>query len=180
MPVSAVAGRKEVMALAGPGSEKTSQVKFEGGTFSAHPMSMLAGSVYLSHLIANAGKIYGRIGRLGNQVRRDLENIFRSRGFCVRCTGANEEITEGSSLVGLHFLHKDLPEISSPDEVWNSDISDFDMRERIFKLAMLKEGFNTFHGFGGISSAHRESQIQEALDAADRIAASWKTERLKY
>ena len=46
-------------------------------------------------------------------------------------------------------------------------------KKRIFKFAMLEEGFNVFHGFSAISNAHSESEIQMALDAVERIAKKW-------
>ena len=48
------------------------------------------------------------------------------------------------------------------------------MREKIFKLAMLLEGFNIFHGYGAISDAHTEKEIQSSLDAVERIARKWR------
>lgn len=180
MPVSAVVGRSDIMSLAGPFASKSNRVKFDGGTFSAHPLSMLAGKIYLEYLIKNADTIYPRIGRLGNKVRREIERIFRTYGFNVRCTGEDREITEASSMVGVHFCREDVSEISSPEQVWNADISDFEMREKIFKLAMLKEGFVTFHGYGGISSAHTDAEIQSSLDAVERIARHWRSLGLEY
>jgi hypothetical protein len=38
---------------------------------------------------------------------------------------------------------------------------------------MLEEGFNVFHGYGAISQAHSEEEIQASLDAAERIARKW-------
>ena len=77
-------------------------------------------------------------------------------------------------MVGVHFLNVELEALVSPEEVWNPDINDFDLRENIFKLAMLKEGFNTFHGYGTISYAHSEEEIQASLDAIVRIAQNWR------
>jgi len=73
-------------------------------------------------------------------------------------------------------LNKDVEEITSPEQVWNTEICDIEMREKIFKMAMLNEGFNIFHGYGGISSVHTEKDIQASLDAVDRIAQKF----LKY
>ncbi|NOR14862.1 MAG: hypothetical protein GQ544_04085, partial [Candidatus Aminicenantes bacterium] len=53
-------------------------------------------------------------------------------------------------------------------------INDFDLRENIFKLAMLKEGFNTFHGYGTISNAHSEEEILASLDAIANIEQNWQ------
>jgi glutamate-1-semialdehyde 2,1-aminomutase len=44
---------------------------------------------------------------------------------------------------------------------------------------MLNEGFNTFHGYGAISAAHSEAEIQASLDAVEKIAKKWKKLHLK-
>ena len=68
MPVSAVAGRADIMALAG--REGGSRVKFSGGTYSGHPASMLAGKVLLTHLVAHEQEIYGTLSALGEEMRQ--------------------------------------------------------------------------------------------------------------
>jgi len=177
LPLSAVAGRGDVMALCGPEARVDQKVKFDGGTFSAHPASMLAGLTYIKYLIEHESEIYPRIGRLGAKVRKEIEEIFTAYGFNVKCTGYGGSITENSSLVGVQFLREKIDCISFPEQVWNPEVCDSELREKIFKLAMLGEGFNIFHGYGGISAAHTEKEIQSSLDAVERIARKWKKYR---
>lgn len=174
MPVSAVAGREDVMALCGRDAPLEKRVKFEGGTFCAHPASILAGLAFLKHLIDNESEIYPRMASLGEKMRTEIPAIFARYGFNVRCTGEAEGIQAGSSVVGVHFLLDHADRIVSPEQVWNPAVCDFDLREKIFKLAMLAEGFNIFHGLGAISSAHTKGEIQSCLDAIERIAKRWK------
>lgn len=174
MPVSAVAGKGKIMELCSPGGKPTEKVKFEGGTFCAHPASMLAGVTYLKYLMENGSEIYPRIGRLGEKVRRGIEEIFATYGFNVKCTGYGDPVVENSSVVGVHFLKDKMERITSPEQVWNPEICDFELREKIFKLAMLSEGFHIFHGYGSISAAHTEEEIQASLDAVERIAKRWE------
>ena len=148
-------------------------MKFEGGTFSAHPAAMLAGLTYLRYLIEHESNIYPKIGHLGAKVRKGIEEIFSSYGFNVKCTGYSDSIAEHSSLVGVQFLNEKIDRIAFPEQVWNPEVCDFELREKIFKLYMLEEGFNVFHGYGAISTAHSESEIQESLDAVERIAKKW-------
>jgi glutamate-1-semialdehyde 2,1-aminomutase len=174
MPVSAVAGREDVMALCGPEAKADQKVKFEGGTFSAHPASMLAGLTYVKYLVENESEVYPRIGQLGAKIRNGIEEIFAANGFNVKCTGYGELVPDNSSCVGVQFLHEKIDRITSPEQVWNPEVSDLELREKIFKLAMLEEGFNIFHGFGAVSAAHTEREIQGSLDAVERIAKKWK------
>jgi glutamate-1-semialdehyde 2,1-aminomutase len=91
----------------------------------------------------------------------------------VKCTGYGNSIVKDSSLIGVHFLKENIEKITTPEQVWNPDISDVELREKIFKLAMLNEGFNIFHGYGAISFAHSEEEIDLSLEAVDRIAKKW-------
>ena len=177
MPLSAVAGKEEVMALCGPEAQKEKIVKAEGGTFSAHPSSMLAGLTFMKYLQDHEQEVYPRIGSLGERVRGEIENIFKTHGFSVKCTGDGSPMAKNSSVVGVHFLHDPNSRIESPEQVWNPDVCDIEMREKIFKLAMIQEGFNVFHGYGSISGAHTEDEIQASLDAVERIAKKWKSYR---
>lgn len=173
MPVSAVAGENEIMALCDPEIDSDRKVKFEGGTYSAHPASMLAGVTFIKYVIENEKEIYPKIGLLGTKVRKEIEEIFSKYSIQARCTGGDDTITQNSSIVGVHFVNEKVDRILSPEEVWNPELCDFDLREKIFRLSMLEEGFNIFHGYGAISAAHTEEEIQASLDAVERIAQRW-------
>ncbi|UCE42766.1 MAG: aminotransferase class III-fold pyridoxal phosphate-dependent enzyme [Candidatus Aminicenantes bacterium] len=177
MPLSAVAGKDEVMDLCGPEAINEKKVKVEGGTFSAHPASMLAGLIFVKYLQENEQDIYPRLGHLGELVRREIENIFATYGIHVRSTGEGSPVANNSSVIGVHFVHDPHTQIESPEQVWNPEVCDIEMREKIFKLAMIQEGFNIFHGYGSISGAHTEDEIQASLDAVERIAKKWKGEK---
>lgn len=174
MPVSALAGKDEIMVLCGTEVKDMQRVKFEGGTFSAHPASIQAGISFLKYLISHEQEVYPRIGRLGAHVRDQIEEIFRSHGFHIRCTGDGAPIVENSSIIGVHFLHSNVEKITSPEETWNPEVSDIELREKIFKLSMLEEGFNVFHGYGTIAFAHTDEEIDASLEAVDRIATKWQ------
>lgn len=174
MPLSALAGKSEIMELCSPDAPSHKRVKFEGGTFSAHPASILAGLRFLEYLIDHEKKIYPELGRLGQLAREGIEKIFAQQGFEVKCTGGGESFAVNSSVVGVHFLHKSMGRIVSPEQVWNPRLSDYDLRERIFKLEMLLKGFHIFHGYGTISYAHSEEEISRSLEAVEQIARNWR------
>jgi glutamate-1-semialdehyde 2,1-aminomutase len=174
MPVSAVCGREDVMSLCSPDKVPDEMVKFNGGTYSAHPLSILAGYTFITYLKEHAEEIYPGIGRMGEKAREGVEQIFNTHGFNVRCTGYPDTVAKKSSILGVHFLKDTVDRIDSPDQVWNPEICDIELREIIFKLEMLKEGFYTMHGYGGISTVHTEEEIQASLDAVERIARRWK------
>jgi glutamate-1-semialdehyde 2,1-aminomutase len=178
MPVSAVVGKNDVMELCSPEAEPAKKVKFEGGTFSAHPASMLAGVTFIKYLIQHEKEIYPKIGRLGAKVRKEIEEIFSKYEINAKCTGGDDAVTKNSSIVGVHFVNKKIDRIIYPEEVLNPECCDPELREIVFRLSMLEQGFNTFHGYGAISTAHTEEEIQASLDAVERVAKKWANYRI--
>ena len=78
MPVAAVAGRADVMALCG--REGGVRVAFSGGTYSAHPASLLAAKTMVSYLVEHEAEIYPRLAALGDQYAPRHRGGVRRRG----------------------------------------------------------------------------------------------------
>ncbi|NOR15999.1 MAG: aminotransferase class III-fold pyridoxal phosphate-dependent enzyme, partial [Candidatus Aminicenantes bacterium] len=121
MPVSALAGRGEIMELCDSDAPNNKRVKFEGGTFSGHPACMLAGLTFLRYLIEHEEEVYPRLGKLGDIVRKNIPRIFNEYGFNVKCTGGDSVVSPNSSVVGVHFLNVELDALVSPEEVGNPE-----------------------------------------------------------
>ncbi|NLE76631.1 MAG: aminotransferase class III-fold pyridoxal phosphate-dependent enzyme, partial [Chloroflexi bacterium] len=169
MPVAAVAGRGDVLALAGKAGGR--KVRFDGGTYSAHPLSMLAGLTMLRHLTAREGEIYPRLGALGEKWRAGATQAFADEGVLARCTGGpNEVMPYGSSMGLLHFLLRPDVPMHSPDAVNDPACCDVEMRERVVKLAFLLEGVFVADGGGAVSMAHTDDDVQRMIAAARAVA----------
>ena len=136
---------------------------------------MLAGLTFLEYLNQNEKNIYSKIGRLGEKVRSGIEKIFSHYDIPVQCTGGDGPSGIQSSLIGVNFLYEQHEKLNFPEQIWDPKTSDIELREKIFKLAMLEEGFNIFHGYGAISTAHSDEEIQSSLDAVERIAKKWSS-----
>ncbi len=173
LPIGALAGREDILMLCGPEAPPDRQVRFDGGTFSALPATIIAGTAFISHLIENESEIYPQMGRLGDKVRQGIEEVFRDHGQNVCCSGDGRPVVEHSSFVGVHFLVQDIGCVTSPEQAWNPDVVDCELREKIFKLAMILEGFHIFHGYGAVTAAHTEEEVMASLDAVRRIAERW-------
>jgi glutamate-1-semialdehyde 2,1-aminomutase len=172
MPVAAVAGRSEIMTIAG--REGGRRVRFDGGTYSAHPASMLAGKTMLNYLVDHEQEIYGRLAELGAQVRQHLEKIFADQGILARCTGYPNEAIKGSSLAMLHFPVKPDVEIDSPNVAADPACCLLEVREQVFKLALLLNDVYTVHGLGALSTAHTEADLEHLYRACERVAQRLK------
>jgi glutamate-1-semialdehyde 2,1-aminomutase len=172
MPVAAVAGREEVMIIAG--REGGRHVRFDGGTYSAHPASIMAGKVMLSYLIEHENEIYPHLAALGQQVRQRLEQIFADHGILAQCTGYPNKAIAGSSLAVLHFPIKPDTVIDSPDVANDPACCMIQLREHIFRLAIQLENVYTMHGLGALSTAHTQEELNGLYTACDRVARQMK------
>ena len=174
MPLAAIMGSEEVMSLCHPDAPGDRKVKLEGGTFSVHPSSLLAGLTLITYLIEHEAEIYPRIGEMGEKLRRRAEEIFSEEGIEVGCTGWGNAVVKHSSMAAIHLLRDGHGKIDTPEKVWNPAVCDVEMREWVLKLAMLNEGINTIHGLGAVTAAHSEEDIDQYLTALRKVARKIK------
>ncbi len=170
MPVAAVAGRADVLALAGRGGG----VSFSGGTYSCHPASMLSAKTMMEWLCAHESELYPALAALGEKARRSVEAAFASEGITARCTGNVNGAVRGSSVGAVLFPYDPGAVFSSPEETRNPDIVDVELSEKAVKLALLLQDVHVSHGLGAVSAAHTEKDIQRLADACVRAAKTIK------
>ncbi len=168
MPVAAVAGRAEVLAQAG--RETGRRVGFSGGTYSAHPLAMLAAKTHLEQIVAHADEIYPHIARLGAAMRAAIERAFAAEGMLARCTGDGDGIGIGSSVAVPHFPYRDDLALTGPDVVNDPTLTDTALRDVVFQLALLLEDAHVVHGGGSACAAHTEADITWFEGAVGRAA----------
>ena len=172
MPVSAVAGRADIMKLVG--RETPRKVRFSGGTFSGHPLSLLAAKTMMDYLVAHEDEVYLRLAELGAQTRRAVEAAFAEEGILARCTGYDREALPGSSLASLVFPNAADIALDSPDVVQDPANCDMVLSEVALQLALLLENVYVFHGLGSLSAAHTAADIARLGDACRAIARRFK------
>jgi glutamate-1-semialdehyde 2,1-aminomutase len=166
MPVAAVAGRADVMALAGRGGG----VKFSGGTYSCHPASMLASFTMMEHLVAAEREIYPALAARGEKARRTVEQAFLSEGIVARCTGDGNDAVLGSSLAAVHFPYAQGTACDSPEQTRNPEVCDVELSDTVLQLALLLEDVFVMHGLGSICRAHTDEDVARLGDACRRAA----------
>lgn len=168
MPVAAVAGRADIMNLAGRAGGR--RVKFSGGTYSAHPASMLAAKTMLRYLVEHEADIYPRLAALGEQTRRIFESAFIEEGTYARCTGGGNDALPGSSIFMLHFPYDEGHPLDAPEDVFDPAVCDVALNGDVLQLALLLENVHVTHGHGALSTAHTEDDLA-FLEAACRTVA---------
>ncbi len=168
MPVAAVAGRAEIMAQLG--REQGCRVNVSGGTYSAHPGSMLAAKTQLEYLVKHETEIYPRLGRLGMTMRRAVESGFADGGVLARCTGDSAELPGGSSLFMVHFPHDEATTLDTPEAVFDPSSCDQVLREKVLGPALLLEDVNLVLAHGAAANAHTNSDMEFLETACRRVA----------
>jgi glutamate-1-semialdehyde 2,1-aminomutase len=166
MPVAAVAGRADVMKLAGRGGG----VKFSGGTYSCHPASMLASFTMMAHLVSQEASVYPRITDLAEKARHAVEQAFAASGITVRCTGRSSNAIPASSMAAVHFPHDPATPCDSPDQTRNPDVCDVELVDSVLQLALLLEDVFVMHGLGAVSMAHTEEDVARLGEACEKVA----------
>jgi len=166
MPVAAIAGRADILSLAGRGGK----VKFEGGTYAAHPACMLAGKTYMTYLIENEATIYPTLAALGKKARQIVTRAFAEAGIHVRFAGDRNQDLPGNSLHMLLFPYEEGHELITPEEVRNPAICDIILSEKVLQLGLLLENVFTMHGLGSTTTAHTEADLQFLGEACRRFA----------
>lgn len=168
MPISAIAGRADVMHLAS--EEHPQRVWFNGGTFSSHPLSLLAGKVMLEHLIAHADEIYPSLAAKGEALRRGVERVFAERGVLAGCTGNTNDVIKGSSLGMVYFPKREGLAPASAEDLDDPALCDNVLRNQALKLGLLLEDVNVMMGLGAVATSHGEQELARTLAAFDAFA----------
>ncbi|MGD9047019.1 MAG: aminotransferase class III-fold pyridoxal phosphate-dependent enzyme [Anaerolineae bacterium] len=168
MPVAAVAGKELLMGLAGRVAE--SKVKFSGGTYSAHPASLLAAKTLMTYLVEYETTIYPHLAELGTKTRQGMEAAFGEEGIRVHCTGHGNGVLPGSSMFMLHFPFQEDAQLNRPEDWFDPSVCDMTLSHRVLDLALLLEDVFMLHSHGGVSTAHTEEDIEFLSQACRRVA----------
>jgi glutamate-1-semialdehyde 2,1-aminomutase len=176
MPVAAVAGRTDIMELAGQAGGN--RVKFFGGTYSGHTSSFIAANAMLAHLVQHEKEIYPALSESGERMRQIVVAAFREEGIYACCTGGGNEVLPGSSLWMVHFPHREDVKLDKPENVYNPAVCDTVLNHQVMDLGLLLENVYVMGGHGAISTTHTEKDL-EVFDQACRSLAHRVRQSLK-
>ncbi len=164
MPIGVLCGNREIMSLADPivRTDKETRCAIGGGTFSANPVTMMAGLRTLDFLKRNKRQVYGKIDRLGAMARKGLAKLFADSKIGCQVTG------EGS----LFLTHFDTTAVLNATDVAKSNT---DLLRRYHLALMGNHGiFFLPTKMAAISFAHEEGDIEKLLDATENVIANSK------
>lgn len=161
-PIAAVAGRRDLMSMIGPG-----RIGF-GGTYNAHPLSLAASKATLETLLENDGEAFRRMADLGSKLRTALTERFRAAGYHV-------VINNVGPMLSIYFTK--LRKVSTYRQAIQSDGEKF----KRFRDEMLKHGVY-MHPDGlerlSVSAVHTEREVEETIIAAEESLKALRTQSL--
>lgn len=155
-PVGAFGGRADVMNVFDP--TRSDGFVSHGGTFNGNPVTMVAGYAAMAMLTPEA---YDRLASLGERARVGLANIIEARGVSWQVAGQ-------ASLFKLHPHPRPLVDYRSSVPTAAEQAA-----TEQFYLAMLGQGIIlTPELAGSVSTPMTEEQIDDLVNAADRVFAT--------
>ncbi|MHA2244149.1 MAG: aspartate aminotransferase family protein [Candidatus Hodarchaeales archaeon] len=155
MPIGAVGGRKDIIGQANPA--KKNHVLIGGGTFSANPLSMVAGLKTLE-ILKGSSLDYQRINKAGTRLLTELNKFFQDNKLKFVATGYK-------SMILLHVL-SEWVENPNPNQI--IALTDHN-KEALTQLALLNRNINGMHGIGALSLAHTPHHIHTTQETLEEI-----------
>lgn len=154
MPVSLVAGKKEIMGLLGD------RTVIGAGTFMGYPLGVAACLATIEILEQDNGAVYDEIDRLQARLASGIGDISRKKGMPMLCQGATGAMTI-------------LPGVACSVAYTDADIETLDI-EKVFKIWALLQEEGVLTRIGGtfyMTTAHTDEDIDFTLDAFSRCMA---------
>jgi len=161
-PVAAVAGKRDLMSMIGPG-----RIGF-GGTYNANPLSLAASKATLETLVENDGEAFRRMADLGSKLRDGLASKFKEAGY-------QAVVNAVGPLLSIYFTK--LRKVSTYRQSTQCDQEKY----KRFRDEMLKHGVY-MHPDGleriSLSAVHTEREIEQTLVAAEESLKALRTQPL--
>ena len=164
-PVGAITGRADLVGLIQP-HDATEEHVLMAGTFSANPVTMVAGKAQLSDLLADTDA-YRRLNALGARMRAGLTDVLREAGLRGQLTGTG-------SLWGLHLGAPTAPR-NVRDSLGFHEPAGHALAGYLLREGVLME-VPVYLGF--VSTRHTEALVDEVVDAHRRALARMRADGL--
>ena len=162
-PIGVICGKNELMKYASTSIfSKTDRAYIGGGTFSANPLTMMAGSTMLTTIKNKGNLLYKKLNSFGIETRKMLDKKF---GGSVITTGIG-------SLFLTHFLSDSTYEINNASDAAKCNIKK--LHDYHFHM-IAKDGIFFLPGkLGAFSDVHTKSDIANLAKSTDEFLTKFK------
>ena len=165
LPVGIVGIKDEIAQTISANANAPSDIVYFGGTFSANPLSMVAGQAAITELMGRATEIYPRLDRLTEGFIVRMNAHFQEMGVSIHCIGLSgifRFIFTDRSVATRR--ERDVAEVGQP------------VQDLFYDLLLLDGIHVGTNRIMFLSASHDESHLDCLFDAAVRAAkAIWKT-----
>jgi len=162
-PIGVICGKNEIMEHANTSvNSKKNRTYIGGGTFSANPLTMIAGETTLDVLKNKKNTLYKKLDTLGKDTTKMLKKIF-----------SNDVIVTGKgSLFMTHFPRNGIEDINNAADVARCDST------KLFNYhfeMITRDGIFFLPGkLGAYSDAHSTEDIKNMKKATERFVSNFK------
>jgi len=162
-PIGIISGKNEFMNYANTSRfSKSSRAYIGGGTFSANPLSMIAGNSTLNTIKKKGNMLYQKLNGFGSETRKMLDKKF-----------AGSVITTGmGSLFLTHFLTTKVHEINNAADVAKCNIKK--LHDYHFHMIANDSIFFLPGKLGSFSDVHTKSDIKTMERSTDEFLTKFK------
>ncbi|MGC9778652.1 MAG: aspartate aminotransferase family protein [Candidatus Heimdallarchaeota archaeon] len=150
-PIGIIGGRDDILEQAN--LQKDGEVWIGGGTFSANPVSMVAGKATLDTLEKNKDEFYKCLNDNGLKIRERIDEILNKHDATAFVTGVG-------SMICIHWFKERISELKTSSEVKLNLDSE---KVNRFQLLMLNRSILTRSGFGYLCTEHSKEDIEIAM-----------------
>jgi len=147
-PIGAVAGSREITERMDALRYERPKFSFQGGTFCANPVTMIAGLTTLKML--EDGRLLNQLNERGERLRQQLSEIFDRGKQAVQVTGA-------SSLWHTHFTRENVKDADAAARADGKKLVKYHMH-------LIENGvFFLPTKTGSLSTAHTKADLEKLL-----------------
>lgn len=165
-PIGAIGSRTEIMELIDHTKYlRKSERVFHGGTFTANPMSMIAGIATLKYLKDNRW-IYDKMNSLGLMLAQRIEDTAEKVGIDMYAT-------YGGSMVGLHFTKNRPKNATEVFQMWVPEevLKALNLYMRLEGIVYISE--HKAHFF--LTAKHSSKHVEKLISALESFLIKLKS-----
>jgi len=151
-PIGALAGPREITERMDALRCERPKLSFQGGTFCANPISMIAGLTTLKMLAD--GKALNRLNKRGDRLRLQLSEIFERGKQAVQVTGVG-------SLWHTHFTKEKVKDANAAARADNEKLVKY--HKHLIENGVFFLPTKT----GSLSTAHTEADLEKLLSETE-------------
>jgi len=152
-PMGAITGRRDIMERMNPLLYERPNFSFQGGTFTANPVTLSAGLEMLKTL--EDGRIINRLNYEGEKLQKNLEDIF-ARG------NVDARVNHAGSLFYVNFTKDEVTNVNAAFKANRKKLTEYHM-------ALMENGvFFLPNKAGAVSNAHSKEDLETLVAETEK------------